>query len=113
MAYRWIDHAIRKALPKLVERHSRVSDAEAIRSLDKIMDGGTLVRAELALMQVARGDHPADMLAALFCALATFEEVKLKVEIGEACFLAVMTSRMVFGDDRLMAMMTKDLLKTC
>lgn len=112
LAYRWIDHSVRNALPSLFERHSRLVDAELVRSLPEIVDTGTLVRAEAALIQVARFDQPMEMLAALFCALGFFGDLKVKVEIADSCFLTIMTSRMVFGDDRLMETMTKDLLKT-
>jgi hypothetical protein len=51
-----------------------------------------------------------EVASAVFNALAGLDEMSARIDLREACFSTLMTSRMVFGDDRLMTVMTQDLV---
>jgi hypothetical protein len=110
LAFRWVDQAIRRALPALLHREGS-DHARYLESLPPIFDAGTLVRAEVVLAQLVtklRGEVPAvsDSLSAV---LNWLREVGGDPTIARACLLAVRTSRLVFGDNRVGLAMLVDL----
>lgn len=107
LAWRWVDLSVRDALPRLFERHGRADDAGLLWTLAPVLDMGALVRAEVVLAQVAQST-PVELGAALYNALAFLDDLERGLLIGQACFLAVMTSRLVYGDDRLVQTMRED-----
>ena len=116
LAYRWVDHCVRRILPSMFQRHGLRDEARSIESLPELFDPGSVVRATALLGSLvranpqggplARGEAPLDVMACVFDLLATLAR---PLTTYEAAFLTVMTSRFAFEDDRLVAMMEKDL----
>ncbi len=126
LAFRWIDRTVREALPILFARRGRPDWAGLLRSLPPILDVGTVVRAESTLALLERGcrsaeaqnvalqdlaEQAGDDEASLGLLTALFFLRNDIPHVWRSCFLLVMTSRIVFGDDRLVRTMEDDLAR--
>ena len=115
LAYRWMDHCVRDVLAPEFERQGFPEFARQIGAQPEIVDLGTLAQAEVLLSSIVKAkwssgvkaDLPFAVVASAICALTFMIE---RPQISNACFMTVMTSRMVFGDDRLLQLMEKDLV---
>ena len=113
LVYCWVDHSIRKALVSAYRRIGRVDEAGLLEVLPPIVDEGTMLRAELVLKQLVKpGDAevPTQIDTCTITALMFVTGFVRRLEIWQAAFMMVMTSRFVFGDDRLVKVMEDDLV---
>ncbi|MHB8875210.1 MAG: hypothetical protein ACYC8T_16100 [Myxococcaceae bacterium] len=109
-ALKWVDHSLRRVLASAFTRSGFEDHACSLLALPAIEDAGTLVRAEALLKQIGRTELPMQLMTPVFNFLAFIGPIGGAGDIEESCFLTVMTSRLVFGDDRLVAMMERDLV---
>jgi hypothetical protein len=102
LAFRWIDQTIRRVLPDLLKR-SGSTFGRYLESLPEIVDAGKLALAQSTLADLVdklRGEE--QMVSVSLCSVLDWlKEVGESPSIERACLLAVMTSRLAFGDDRI------------
>ncbi len=101
LAAGWIDHCVRRALPFFFSEHGEPDLAEALTALRPIVDEATMLRAEVLLSRLIKLGKPEALLEPVFGLLAHFELLKGELQLEEACFMVVLTSQRVYGDERL------------
>lgn len=109
LAFRWVDRSVRHMLPDGFDRFGHPGLGAVLRTLPTIADRASLHFARVQLSGMKTPDHPADLLAAFFSVAASLEQLERVSDIYESCFLAVMTSRLAYGDDRAIVRMRQDL----
>lgn len=108
LALRWLDLAVRDALPRAFDAWQGATEAAVIRALPPLTDEATVVQAEVVLRQLARENRYQRMLTTLHAVKHALEQPTV-LSPGEASAVVLLTSRFVFGDDRLLETMLADL----
>jgi hypothetical protein len=107
---KWVDLSVRSHLPQAFEKVGHQGVGAVLRTLPPIVSPDTLRFAFEQLMEMKTPDEPVEPLAAFFSVAASLKELVEEFQIYRCCFLTVMTSRLVFGDDRVVQTMMADLL---
>lgn len=97
---RWVDRAVRTLLPLAFEKVGHHGIGAVLRTLPAIT---TLEALRFARDQILALKPPAEPMQALgaYLSVATFlNRLVGSFAISDCCFLTVMTSRHVYGDDR-------------
>jgi hypothetical protein len=100
LGYRCVDTSVRTLLPLTFERGGLHGPAAVIRALPVIEDSSSMAFARAALVQHSPPESSLPTLAAYFSALSFLDTLSSAFDPFEACFMAVMASRFVHGDDR-------------
>lgn len=108
LALGWLDLALRDALPRAFDAWQGAKEAAVIRALPPLVDEATVVQAEVVLRQLARENRYQRMLTTLHAVKSALERPTV-VTPEDAGAVLMLTSRFVFGDDRLMERMLADL----
>ena len=106
---KWVDHSLRGLLPVAFDRGGHPGVGAVLRTLPCIDSLDALRFAHDQLRAMKTPDEPVEALAAFFSLAASLKQLVEGFEIYECCFLAVMTSRFIYGDDRVVHSMAADL----
>lgn len=101
LAWSWVDRSVRELLPAWFERLGQVESARELRAQGRIVDARSAELASRLLDDIveAVGSAEMDLQAGLFSSISFLRSNVSNP--AEACFMLVMTSRHVFGDDRV------------
>ena len=111
LGMKWVDWAVRSALPDHLDRAELHAAAEAVRGSAPIVGPLQIAEARACLGRI---DLPndnklgVDLFASFYDLAASLEKLPLEQDVFECAFTAIMTSRMVYGDDRAVTMMVAD-----
>jgi hypothetical protein len=102
LGYAWLDTALRKMIPDALVRSGQVEFSELLRGEKEVRSEQTLRAAAMTLALRQVPDHPVELLAAVYDLLASLKTLEGAHDTYECCFAALMTCRLVYGDDRIL-----------
>ncbi|MBS2026547.1 MAG: hypothetical protein JST54_01480 [Deltaproteobacteria bacterium] len=109
LALRWLDHAMREILPLSYERAGLATEAAAMRGQPPLSSRAAIADAYARAFSKKLPTENINVLAAHYDAAGSLTQLVEEFSVWRCCFSAVMTSRMVYGDDRIMNLMKADL----